>query len=159
MYQVIIHKRNDGSVGVIWPSPQALASGVTIEDMIPQDIDDGEECRITPLYDLPSSREFREAWCDETASPVVDIDLVKAKDIQLNRLREERLPYLESSDVEITRAMETNNTEEIEAIKAKRQALRDATEALKQLEVSGYNDEEALNQIRELGALPQNLKE
>lgn len=105
------------------------------------------------ILELPSSREFRDAWCDITAESRVDIDLSKAKELQLRKLRLARqqafvdLGFPQKLNPEIEDAILSSET------KAKIQSLRDATEPLKALEVSGYNDEAVLKQIRELGTL------
>jgi hypothetical protein len=105
--------------------------------------------------DFPESREFRNAWCDITPSSKVDIDLKKAKDIKLQHMRYYRDKKLEKLDKELMIASETGG--DVEGIKTKKQALREATEPLKNLEVSGYNDEAVLQQIRELGTLHDSL--
>ncbi len=102
---------------------------------------------------IPSNREFRNAWCDVGLSKGIDIDLVKAKDIQLEKLRVVRDAALKGSDGEMMCAMELQDEKEIERLKTLRQGLRDATNALKSLEVSGYNDEKILDEIKRLGTL------
>lgn len=110
---------------------------------------------INPRYvdegGIPSTREFRNAWCDATPEAKVDISLVKAKDLQLNKMREERKLKLAASDTEFMVALEKGD--DLTAIKAKKKKLRDATEPLKALSVSGYNDPQVLSQIKELGTL------
>lgn len=103
--------------------------------------------------DLPTTREFRDAWCDVTDLPTIDIDLTKAKEIQLTRLRFARNELLAKTDVDMLRATEIGNVDEINQLKQQRQALRDVTEPLKQLKVSGYNDNEILNTIKRLGTI------
>lgn len=102
---------------------------------------------------IPDTREFRDAWCDATAPATVDISLVKAKDIQLAKMRAERNKKLEATDVEFMVAFEKG--EDQTAIKQKKQSLRDATNPLKALSVSGYNDPQVLEQIRTLGTLSE----
>ena len=46
--------------------------------------------REARVIDFPSSSEFRMAWCDTQPGTQIDIDLDKAKAIQLERLREKR---------------------------------------------------------------------
>ena len=110
---------------------------------------------INPRYvdedGLPANREFRNAWCDATPDAKVDIDLKKAKDLQLTKLRSTRNEKLTQADVEFMTKLEKG--EDLTAIKAKKQKLRDATEPLKALSVEGYNTKEVLDQIRTLGTL------
>jgi hypothetical protein len=101
-----------------------------------------------------TKEEFRNAWCDVTPEPSIDIDCARAKDIQLERLRRERDALLKSTDVELTRALESGNAATLELVKLKRQQLRDVTEPLKALIVANViNDEGVLQQIRELGRI------
>lgn len=103
--------------------------------------------------DLPESREFRDAWCDVTSDNAVDINLVKAKEIKLIELRAQRNRMLELLDKEMIIALGKN--QDIKSIEDKKQLLRDCTEPLKSLEVTGYNDQAVLDQIRSLAVLPE----
>lgn len=103
--------------------------------------------------DIPTDREFRDAWCDITDLPSIDIDNQKAKNIALERMRKQRNDALDLLDKTAIQALE--NGVGIEAIKIRKQALRDATEPLKALEVSGVNDPELINQIKLLSVLPK----
>jgi hypothetical protein len=55
---------------------------------------------------------------------MIKVNIVKAKEITKDKLREERKPLLEALDVEFIKAQETG--ENITDIVAKKQALRDA---------------------------------
>jgi hypothetical protein len=113
---------------------------------------EGVVYRYVDDHDIPSSREFRNAWCDVTQESRIDIDLTKAKDIQLSKMRAERQKKFEELgfpyklDSQLEEAIISKDTRD------KLQSLRDATEPLKALEVSGYNDNAVLDQIKELGA-------
>ena len=104
--------------------------------------------------DLPSTREFRNAWCDVTPESRIDIDLERAKTIKLDQMRKERQKKFEEL------GFPTRLNPELEAAiisqetRDKLKDLRDATEPLKALEATGYNDETILNQIRNLAILP-----
>lgn len=110
---------------------------------------------INPRYvdedGLPADREFRNAWCDATPDAKVDIDLKKAKDLQLTKLRDVRNAKLAAADIEFMTKLEKGD--DLADIKKKKQKLRDATEPLKALVVDGYNDKEVLAQIKSLGTL------
>ena len=58
---------------------------------------------------------------------MITINLNKAKDIHKEHLRTERLPLLESLDVQFMRAVEAGDTALQESIAQKKQVLRDAT--------------------------------
>lgn len=113
---------------------------------------------IDPRYvddsDIPTTREFRNAWVDVTNESIVDICCTRAKDIQLDRLRAERqakfeelgLPHKLNPDVESALL----SKETLETV----QQLRDVTEPLKALDTTDQvNNEELLNEIRALGKL------
>ncbi len=103
--------------------------------------------------DIPTDREFRDAWCDTTDLPSIDIDNQKAKNIALERMRKKRNDALDLLDKTAIQALEDGV--DITAIKIRKQALRDATEPLKALEVSGVNDPELITQIKLLSVLPK----
>lgn len=71
-------------------------------------------------------RTFRNAW--KVNGAAVEIDMAKARDIHRDRLRLERGPLLEALDVEVLRAVETDDRAKIADIAAQKKALRDATE-------------------------------
>lgn len=102
------------------------------------------------ISDVPSW-QFRDAWCDKTPLSRIDIDLEKAKEIQLKKFRLARNNQLNLSDKKIQAAMETGNLDEISKIKKYRQNLRDSTIPLKNLQVTGYNDDKVLKHILQLG--------
>jgi hypothetical protein len=71
---------------------------------------------------LPNDREFRNAW---TWDGAVTIDMVKARDIQREKLRTIRKPLLEALDIEMTRAYKDPALQD--QIDAERHVLRDVT--------------------------------
>ena len=101
--------------------------------------------------DIPESREFRNAWVDATPDSKVNIDLAKAKDVKLEEMRALRKVLFEALDKKLIMAIEKG--EDLDAIRAEKQALRDATNPLKALKVNGVDDERVLAQIRKLSAL------
>lgn len=101
---------------------------------------DATDIRIVPVADIPADRTFRAAW---TADLTVDMD--KARDIQRDRLRDERAPMLAALDVEYQRADERGDDEAKAAVAAQKQALRDITKA-DEIEAAKTPDElKALN--------------
>lgn len=73
------------------------------------------------------ARDFRGAWTWSTPQPVIDIDMVKARDIQRAAMRRTRVPLLAEKDAEYTRADARGDAEARARIEAERQALRDVT--------------------------------
>lgn len=107
--------------------------------------------KIITDADLPSDREFRNAWVDVTAEAKVDIDLVKAKNLKLAELRAARDVELLKLDKEFMVALERG--EDLTEIKSRKQHLRDCTNPLKELQVSGVDDPEVLARITELATI------
>lgn len=58
---------------------------------------------------------------------MIVINMQKAKEIKKDLVRAERKPLLDALDVEMLRAIESNNLSKQAEIAAKKQALRDAT--------------------------------
>jgi hypothetical protein len=156
-----LYKRPDNSVAIIVGAPKASLEkelGPLTDEQYAEVIKrsappEAEGRFITEADYPPSLREFRDAWCDVAPGTQIDIDAAKAKDIQLEHLRKERDALLAETDVAMTRALEGGDEKEIAEIKATRQALRDATEALKALTVTGIADDAMLNEIRVKGAI------
>lgn len=71
---------------------------------------------------LPTDRHFRNAWEMDGS-----VNMSAAKEIHKNNLREIRKPLLEKLDVDYLRASEAKDSAEMEAIVAKKTALRDIT--------------------------------
>jgi hypothetical protein len=75
--------------------------------------------------ELPTDREWRNAWEWTTRDPVIDISLTAARQITKVRIRQERAPLMAALDVQFQRALETSaDTAEIVSEK---QRLRDIT--------------------------------
>jgi hypothetical protein len=66
----------------------------------------------------------------------IGIDINKAKDIHKDKIREVRNPLLQAKDVEYMRAQESGNAEKVAEIVAEKQALRDATTIVNDVEIS-----------------------
>lgn len=71
----------------------------------------------------PLDRTFRDAWKD---TGKIDVDMVKARDIQRDRIRAKRKPKLEALDIEYMKAHEKADVLAMNRIVAQKQALRDA---------------------------------
>ena len=66
----------------------------------------------------------------------IGIDINKAKDIHKNKIRQVRNPLLQVKDVEYMKAQESGNTEKVAEIVAEKQALRDATTIVNNVEIT-----------------------
>ena len=57
----IIYKKADGGISIIIPTPDALQS-MTIEQIAKKDVPTGLKYKIVDVSEIPSDREFRNAW-------------------------------------------------------------------------------------------------
>ena len=57
----IIYKNLDNSVSIIVPTDEALQS-MTIEQIAKKDVPTGYKYKIVDVFEVPSDREFRNAW-------------------------------------------------------------------------------------------------
>jgi hypothetical protein len=62
----IIYKNPDNTVGIIVPSDEALQS-MTIEQIAKKDVPTGLKYKIVDVSEIPSDREFRNAWTIDEA--------------------------------------------------------------------------------------------
>ena len=62
----IIYKNLDNSVSIIIPAPEALKS-MTIEQIAVKDVPTGLKYKIVDISEVPSDREFRNAWTIDEA--------------------------------------------------------------------------------------------
>jgi hypothetical protein len=66
----------------------------------------------------------------------IGINVDKAKDIHKDKIRAVRNPLLQEKDVEYMRAQEAGNTENVAEIVVEKQALRDATAIVNDVELT-----------------------
>lgn len=66
----------------------------------------------------------------------IGININKAKDIHKDKIRQVRNPLLQVKDVEYMKAQESGNTEKVAEIVAEKQALRDATTIVNNVEIT-----------------------
>ena len=62
----IIYKNKDNTVSIIIPSDEALQS-MTIEQIAKKDVPTGYKYKIVDVSEVPSDREFRNAWTIDEA--------------------------------------------------------------------------------------------
>lgn len=76
----------------------------------------------------------------------IGINVDKAKELHKEKIREVRKPLLEKLDVDFVRALETGSG--IEEIKLQKQALRDATNIVTEVEISGTTVDEVTSELK-----------
>lgn len=146
---VLIGKRGDGGLSIIYPAPN-VSEEVAFSDNVKSQF---TSWRIADVSVLPSSREWRNAWRDELEGEQIDICLRSAKELALLKLRAERNRKLDELDKQTLIAIGKGDDAMRQSVESQKKALRDATEPLKNLQVSGYNDEEVLISLKQLSVL------
>lgn len=133
----VIIERNDGGVTVMafvttGYTPQGdiqFVREASDENVDAEIIKAGLDCKAWRFLEegeeIPTDRTFRDAWVDTNTK--IDVDMVKAREIQKDRLRYERAPLLEKLDVDYMKALESGNTKLQAAITAEKTLLRDIT--------------------------------
>lgn len=124
----IVIQRTDGGVSVMQlVDPQATVDGELDKwrALYPAEY---VSHRMMPDEAIPPDRTFRNAWCDETPEPVIDIDMPKAREIHREKLRQMRAPKLAALDIEYQRADEAGDAKRKGEVATKKQALRDITD-------------------------------
>ncbi len=86
--------------------------------------------RVMPDDAIPINREFREAWADTTPEPVIDIDMTKARTMQLNRIRTLRDGCLIKLDKESIKMQDIGDDVNLAKIRQKKQKLRDLPQTI-----------------------------
>ena len=59
----IIYKNDDGTIGIIVPAN----CGLTVEQIAQKDVPTGKSYKIVNVSEIPSDREFRNAWTIDDA--------------------------------------------------------------------------------------------
>ena len=120
--RIIYTNPETGMLCVIIPVNNSL----TIEEIAAKDVPEGLEFSIVDAADIPEDRTYREAWTQKDNG--LDVDLDKAKNIQIDRWRVDRKPLLEALDAEYMKALESNDKAKQIEIVSKKQSLRDLPE-------------------------------
>jgi hypothetical protein len=81
--------------------------------------------REMPDDAVPTDRTFRDAWTDTTPELTIDIDMAKARDIHLGRIRIKRNAELSKLDIQAIKAQDIGNAETLMQVRARKQELRD----------------------------------
>lgn len=124
----------DGRVEIMIP---AIDDMKLVRATIPEDATNIQEVDENDILD---DRTFRDAWKQETNGRLV-IDMPKAREIHMNRIRIARELTLKRLDLEYMRADEAGDMEEKGNVVDKKQVLRDLPETFK---LETYTTPEAL---------------
>jgi hypothetical protein len=96
--------------------------------------------------DVNLDREFRNAWSHDVVNGL-HVDIVKARDVTKDRLRQERAPLLAELDTAYIRALEINAS--TAAVVSEKQRLRDLTQS-----VDGMTSLEEMSQVQATASIP-----
>ena len=88
---------------------------------------DGKSISQGDVKSKPSNRYFRDAWT--LSGKVISEDLVTAKIMFKDKIREVRKPLLEAQDVAYMKALESGSSSAQTTVKNEKTKLRDATDA------------------------------
>lgn len=122
MNERIIVKNGDGTVSIMIP---ALNTSLSIEEIAAKDVPEGLSYRIVDKSIIPTDREFRNAWTDDFPGPQLDVDMNKARDIWMDKIRVQRNKKLKELDTSFMLALESGDTVAQGNIAAEKQVLRD----------------------------------
>lgn len=93
----IIYANEQGGVSIVWP---VLESGLTLEEIISQNVPKGAEYEIVEDGAIPADRTFRGAW--EKVGSEIATNISKAKEISHEFRRETRAKEFAPFDVQAT---------------------------------------------------------
>lgn len=92
MTKRIIYTTPEGEVAVIVPSIRWVG---TLEELAIKDVPEGLTWRIVSVNQLPTSRNYRDAWTDENPTDTADVDLERAKPLQRRLMVEKAIVRVE----------------------------------------------------------------
>jgi hypothetical protein len=91
--------RANGNISIVHPSPEALAKGKTIEELVERLLHEGDTYTIIEETSIPKDRYFRNAWKPLKKGKSISIDKTKAADIKMEHIRKSRNKELIEQDV------------------------------------------------------------
>lgn len=122
---IAIYKKQDGSCGALIQCDFS----VSLADIVIKDAPknpDGSTPEFVSAYETEiPDLEYISSF--KLNGKKIDIDLDKAKEIRRNQFRAIRRSKLEALDVEAIKSLEAGDAAKLQAITAKKQALRDVT--------------------------------
>ena len=120
MSKVIAYIRpDDGGVCIVIPTGELSLDAVLAKDVPPNAIN----VEVIDRSSLPADRTFRDAW--KKGNGKVVVDMPKARQIHMSRIRAARDKELARLDVEWLKKSAQRKSAEADAIELQKQALRD----------------------------------
>ena len=121
----VLIQRVDGGVSIMGLADTVQDVGIEVEKWSRLHPGQYVSHRLMLRDEALPDRSFRNAWIDNGGK--IEHDMGKAQELVRDQLRAARAPKLEALDVEFLRAAESQNADQLNAIAAKKQALRDIT--------------------------------
>lgn len=151
MHKRIVYARPDGGVAVVAPvisldDPETMTEEEAIARALALLPQDATPAQIIDVIDLPQDLSFREAWQltatddAEAGGPTIGggrifIDMERAREIHMDRIRRARDVELAKLDIDFMRAIEAGDLDEQAEIALHKQRLRDTPQTF---DLSGY---------------------
>lgn len=149
----VIFTNPDGGLVVVSPVVNTFgeAEGFTEVDAEKRAWDTLPSDAINPCWcdesKVPTDRTFRAAWVNTDSK--LTIDMAKARNIHLDRIRIKRNAELSKLDIQATKAQDMGDTEALTQIRARKQELRDLPATLAPT-LASANSTDALKAIQPL---------
>lgn len=142
--KVIIHNDSEGyfSIGQI-----VIDCGLCFDEILERISPSENKYTIIDEKELPTDYTYSAAWIYDSVNETVGIDIEKAKEIQKNNIRMIRKKLLEEQDVIFMRAIETGDTLTQQSSAIRKQELRDLTEIVNIIDITGDTVDEISSQI------------
>ena len=118
-YLGVYTRPEDGGVAIVIGAP-GISKELVLERSIPET---AIKVREIVAADLPQDRYFRNAWTDEFPGPQIDINMEKARVIQMENIKLSRDLELKRLDTEQLKVI--TDPIAVQAIEDEKQVLRD----------------------------------
>lgn len=146
MSKVVIYQDADDNAVIVHPSPSLIARMGGIDAAIAH-MQSRADCvpptatsvSVRGKAEIPMDWTFRGAW-----KPDLTVDMPKAREIHMNRIRVARDEALIEADAEVKKAEDAGDATKLAAERAKRQTLRDIPQTF---DLSGAKDPEELKAL------------
>lgn len=141
---VIIHNNQENEFAITYPNAEC---GLCLQEIIDLSIPSDKKYSVISEFDLPTDYTYFGAWLYDEELGKVSIDIEKAKEIQKENIRIVRKHLLEKEDVIFMRAVETGDVLEQQSSASRKQILRDITELVDNIQITGSTVDEISFQI------------
>lgn len=142
--KVIIYNNLEGYFSIAYP---IIDCGLCFDEIIERLSPLENKYTIINEKELPTDYTYFPAWLYDNVNETVSIDIEKAKEIQKDNIRMIRKKLLEEQDVIFMRAIETGDTLAQQSSAIRKQELRDLTEIVNIIDITGDSVDEISSQI------------